>query len=60
MDYNFNGHIQRAETIVRIKAQDIPQRDSFHYLGSKISKDGEIGEDVKHRIKVKTCFWSAL
>ena len=28
-DYNFNGHVQRAETTMKIEAQDIPQRDSF-------------------------------
>ena len=48
---NFSGHLQRAETTVRIEAQKIPQRDSFRYLGSIISKDGEIDEGIKHRIK---------
>ena len=52
MDCNFGGHIQKAETTMRIDAQEIPQRDSFCYLGSIISKDVKINEDVKHRIKV--------
>ena len=52
MDCNFSGHIQRAETTMRIEAREIPQRDSFRYLDSIISKDGEIDEDVEHRIKV--------
>ena len=51
MDCNLSGHIQRAETIVRIEAQEIAQIDSFYYLGSIIKKDGEIDEDVELRIK---------
>lgn len=51
MGDNFNGHIQNAETIVRIEAQGIPQGNSFHHLGSIISKNGEIDKDSEHRIK---------
>ena len=51
MDYNFSGHIEIAETTVRIEDGEIPQSDSFCYLGSIISKDREIGEDIEHRIK---------
>lgn len=40
----------RAETLERIEVQDISQRDSFRYLSSIIRKDGEIEEDIKHRI----------
>ena len=35
---------------MRIQAQEISQRDSFRFLGLIIGKDGEIKEDVKHRI----------
>ena len=48
---NFSGHIERAETVVRIEDHEIPQIDSFRYLGSIISKDWEIDGDVEHRIK---------
>ena len=51
MECNFNGHVQRAKITVRIEAQEMPQRDSFQYIRSMISKDREIGEDVDHRIK---------
>ena len=51
MDCNFVGHMERAETIMRIEDQEIPQSDSFRYFGSIISNDGEIDEDVEHRIK---------
>ena len=37
VDCNFSGDVQRAETIVRVEVQEIPQRDSFQYLGSLIS-----------------------
>ena len=57
MDCNFNGHIQRAKTTVRIKAHEIPQRDSFHYLSSIISTDVEIDEDVEYRIKAGWLKW---
>ena len=53
MDCNFSKHAQRAETTVRIKAQEIPQKDSFQYLGSRISKDGQIEEDVEHKIRAR-------
>ena len=52
MDCNFSGQIQRAVTTMRIEAHKIPQ-DSFCYLRSIISKDGEIDEEVEHRIKAR-------
>ena len=65
MDCNFSGHLQRAKTIERIEAQEIPQRYSCRYLSSIISKDGEIDKDVKKKykcgmVKVETCFRSTL
>ena len=54
---NFSGHIKRAETTVRIEDHEIPQKDSFYYLGSINSKDGEIEEDVEHRIKAGQLKW---
>ena len=41
---------------MRIEVQEIPQRDSFCYLGSIISKDVEI-DDVEHKIKVRWLKW---
>lgn len=51
MDYNFSGFLRRVQITVRIEAQQIPQRDSFYYLGLVIKKDGKIDEDGKHDIK---------
>ena len=49
---------------MRIKDHEIPRRDCFHYLGSIISKDWEIDEDVKDdksgMVEVETCFWNNL
>ena len=42
---------------IRIEALAISQRDSFRYLGSIISKDGEIDEGVKYRIKAGWLKW---
>ena len=43
----FNGDVQRIENTVIIEAQEILQRYSFLYIGSIISKDGEIEEDIE-------------
>ena len=51
------GIYKNTETTVRIEAYEIPQRDSFCYLSSIISKDEEIDEDVKHRIKARWLKW---
>ena len=57
IDCNFNRHIERAKTTVRIEDHEIPLIDSFHYLGSIISKDWEIDEDVEHRTKAGWLKW---
>lgn len=54
---NSSKHIERVEIIVRIEDHDIPQSDSFRYIGSIISNDGEIDEDVEHRIKAGWLKW---
>ena len=51
MDCDFSGHIERVETTMRIEDHEIPQSDSFRYLGSIMSEDQEIDEDVEHKIK---------
>ena len=57
MDCNFSRNMERAETTVRIEDHEIPQSDSFRYLGSIITKDGEIQEDVIYRIKAGWLKW---
>jgi hypothetical protein len=35
----------------------IPKKDTFHYLGSMLHKDGDIDEDLSHRIKASWLKW---
>ena len=60
MNRNFSGYTQKAKTPVRIEAQEIPQRDSFHYLGSEISKDVEIVKDIEHMIEAGWLKWKLV
>jgi hypothetical protein len=36
---------------VRLDCQVGPKKDTFHYLGSMLQKNGDIDEDVSHKIK---------
>lgn len=38
---------------VTIGSKALPKTHNFKYLGSKIQDNGEIDEDVPHRIKVR-------
>ncbi|XP_070046155.1 uncharacterized protein [Nicotiana tomentosiformis] len=42
---------------VKLESQVIPIRGSFKYLGSVIQGDGEINEDVTHRIGMGVMKW---
>ncbi|XP_070042528.1 uncharacterized protein [Nicotiana tomentosiformis] len=42
---------------VRLGSQVVPKRGSFKYLGSVIQRDGEIDEDVTHRIGLGWMKW---
>nr|XP_009799958.1 PREDICTED: uncharacterized protein LOC104245944 [Nicotiana sylvestris] len=46
---------EEANEDVRLDTQVIPSRNSFKYLGSIFQNDGEIDEDVIHRIR-KECW----
>jgi hypothetical protein len=35
----------------------VPKKDTFHYLGSMLQKNGDIDEDVSYRIKVGWLKW---
>ena len=35
----------------------VPQKDTFWYLGSMLQKDGDIDEDVRHRISTGWLKW---
>uniref|UniRef100_A0A8I6YD54 Reverse transcriptase domain-containing protein n=1 Tax=Hordeum vulgare subsp. vulgare TaxID=112509 RepID=A0A8I6YD54_HORVV len=42
---------------VSFGGQVVPERDTFRYLGSMLQKDGDIDEDVGHRIKAGWMKW---
>jgi hypothetical protein len=50
MKCDFSATMQK-EGDVRLDGQVVPKKDTFHYLGSMLQKDGDIDEDVSHRIK---------
>jgi hypothetical protein len=42
---------------VSLDGQMVPQKDMFRYLGSMLPRDGDIFEDVKHRISAGWLKW---
>jgi hypothetical protein len=51
-DFSATTHEERD---VKLDGQVVPKKDTFHYLGSILQKDGDIDEDLSHRIKVGWC-----
>jgi hypothetical protein len=56
MKCDFSSTTQE-EGDVRLDGQVIPKKDTFRYLGSMLQKNGDIDEDVSHRIKVGWLKW---
>jgi hypothetical protein len=52
MKYDFSATIQE-ERDVRLDGQVVPKKNTFCYLESMLQNDGDIDEDVSHRIKVR-------
>ena len=52
MRCGFSTTRHEEEEEVSLDGQVVPQKDTFRYLGSMLQKDGDIDEDVSHRIKV--------
>jgi hypothetical protein len=50
MKCDFNATTQE-EGDVRFDCQVVLKKDTFFYLGSMLQKNGDINEDVRHRIK---------
>ena len=48
---NFSGSRNTNEETVKIASQEIRRSEEFRYLGSIIQQEGEIGEDVNHRVQ---------
>jgi hypothetical protein len=47
----------QEEGDVRLDGQVVPKKNTFHYLGSMLQKNGNIDEDVSHRIKAGWLKW---
>nr|XP_009774571.1 PREDICTED: uncharacterized protein LOC104224587 [Nicotiana sylvestris] len=57
LECKFNNVILEADMEMRLDTQVIPKRGSFKYLGYIINGNGEIDEDVTHRIGVGWMKW---
>jgi hypothetical protein len=55
MKYNFSATTQEGD--VRLNGHVVPKKDTFRYLGSMIQKDGDIDEDLSHKIKAGCLKW---
>jgi hypothetical protein len=42
---------------ISLGGQVVPKKDTFRYLGSMLQRDGDIDEDVSHRIKAGWMKW---
>jgi hypothetical protein len=56
MKCDFSATTQE-EKDVRLDGQVVPKKDTFRYLGSMLRKNGDIDEDVSHRIKTGRLKW---
>ena len=51
------GTTTREEEDISLEGQVVPRNDTFRYLGSMLQRDGDIDEDVSHRIKAGWMKW---
>jgi hypothetical protein len=56
MKRDFSATTQE-EGDVRLNGQVVPKKNTFRYLRSMLQKDGDINEDVSHRIKDGRLKW---
>jgi hypothetical protein len=56
MKCDFSATTQE-ERDVRLNGQVVPKKDTFCYLRSMLQKNGDIDEDVSHKIKVVWLKW---
>ena len=57
MECSFSSRRSTNGDVVKLEGQEIPKRDNFRYLGSIIRKDGDVSDDVIHRIKAGWIKW---
>ena len=59
------GTTTREEEDISLEGQVVPRKDTFRYLVSMLQRDGDIDEDVSHRIqsrvdKVASSIWCPM
>nr|CBL94163.1 putative RNA-directed DNA polymerase (Reverse transcriptase) [Malus domestica] len=59
MECKFSANGSQNELGVRIGDQEIPKSDRFRYLGSILQKNGELDEDLNHRIQAGWMKWKS-
>lgn len=57
MKCKFSGSQRASVDKVTLQNQELQNSKHFKYLGSIVSKDGEIREDAKHRVQVGWVKW---
>ncbi|KAF3638194.1 putative pre-mRNA-processing factor 6-like [Capsicum annuum] len=57
VECKFNDVRRENEVVVKLEAQEVCKRDNFKYLGFVIQSNGEIDEDVSHRIGAGWMKW---
>ncbi|KAM3395257.1 hypothetical protein P3S68_004262 [Capsicum galapagoense] len=57
VECKFNDVRRENEVVVKLESQEVCKKDSFKYLGSVIQSNGEIDEDVSHRIGAGWMKW---
>ncbi|XP_019252905.1 PREDICTED: uncharacterized protein LOC109231721 [Nicotiana attenuata] len=57
LECKFNVGTQEREVEVKLDTQIIPKRDNFKYLGSIIQENGEIEQNVTHRVRAGWMKW---
>ena len=50
-------HYYSGEEDISLEGQVVPSKDTFRYLGSMLQRDGDIDDDVSHRIKAGWMKW---
>ncbi|XP_076938903.1 uncharacterized protein LOC143607281 [Bidens hawaiensis] len=56
---DFSGAGDARDSQITIRDQVVPQATKFKYLGSYVQRNGEIDNDVTHRIQAGWCWWRA-
>ncbi|CAH9103227.1 unnamed protein product [Cuscuta europaea] len=59
MECKFGGGRSSSNSGITLDGKEISVCDMFRYLGSIIQKDGELDEDVCHRIRVGWMKWKS-